>query len=37
MKQFAEEALIIVLTAIASVAFIAMACYIHDSIEYIPK
>jgi len=36
MKHFAEEALIMVLAAMAFVAFIAMACHIHDSIEYIP-
>lgn len=37
MNQFVEEALIMALTVIASVAFIAMACYLHDSLEYIPK
>lgn len=37
MKQFAEETLIMVLTAVAFVAFIAMACYIHDTFEYIPQ
>jgi len=37
MKQFAEETLIMVLTAVAFVAFIAMACYLHDTFEYIPQ
>jgi len=37
MKQFAEEALIMALTAVAFVAFLAMACYLHDSLEYMPN
>lgn len=37
MKQLAEEALIMALTVIAFLAFLAMACYLHDSFEYVPK
>ena len=37
MKQLAEEALIMALTVIAVLAFLAMACYLHDSFEYVPK
>ena len=37
MKQFAEETLIMVLTTVAFVAFLAMACYIHDTFEYLPQ
>ena len=37
MKQLVEDTLVMALTAIAFVAFLAMACYLHDSLEYIPN
>jgi hypothetical protein len=37
MKQFVEDTLVMVLTVVAFVAFLAMACYLHDTFKYIPQ